>query len=133
MKRLILLVLLALPALADTITLDHYVDSLEHIQSLLAANQLHRDVSDAVNFVGAMNHGDVGMLQRRGRLCLLQKPAPHIIVVGDFLREDLERDIPVQPRVGRAIDDAHAAAADLFLDAVVPERAASKFHLGGWK
>ena len=40
MKRLLAILLLALPAFADTITLDHYVASLERIRNLLAANQL---------------------------------------------------------------------------------------------
>jgi len=48
-----------------------------------------------------------------------REAAPHLIVMDDVVGEDLQGDVPVQPRIGGPIHHAHAATADLFQNAVV--------------
>ncbi len=44
-------------------------------------------------------------------------------IVGHLLRQHLDRHVPVEPLVVRAVHDAHATLADLGQDPVVAERA----------
>src|SRR6266516_3658708 len=48
---------------------------------------------------------------RRPRLA--DEPLPERLVAGDLWRQDLERHPPVQPDVVGAVDDRHAAPADV--------------------
>ena len=45
-------------------------------------------------------------------------------IVGQLRRQELQRDVPAEPQVLGPVDDAHAAAAELFDDAVVRDRPA---------
>ena len=56
----------------------------------------------------------------RGPGFLQEAPAP-LGVGGELTRQDLDRDRPLQPGVGRAIDLAHAALPQRLLDAVLLE------------
>ena len=53
--------------------------------------------------------------------------SPRRAIVDEILGQHLERDFAPEVQVACAIDDAHAAAADLFDDFVVRERAADHF------
>ncbi len=100
----------------------------QRVAHLLAANQLHRDVGAPVDLADLVNDRDVRMLERGGGLRLLDEAPTPIGVVRQIVGQDLERDIAIQPRVGGAVDNAHAAAADLFSDTVVPEEASGDIH-----
>ena len=50
--------------------------------------------------------------------------------VGLIGRKDLEGDQPIQPRVARLIDDAHAAFAEFFEDIVIGKHWPSWLHEG---
>ena len=58
------------------------------------------------------------MAQPRGRLGLAGEPLPDILLEGELGRQHLDRDAALQPLVPGAIDDAHAASADLTLDGI---------------
>src|SRR6185437_1616072 len=90
----------------------------------------HRDERPAIGFVRVVDDGDVRVLDGRGGLRFLEKAAAALRIVNQVLRQDLERDLAVEPRVGRAIDDAHATAADFARDAIVREGLADKIHAG---
>ena len=66
------------------------------------------------------------MVERRGEPRLAQEALAEALVLGELGRDQLERDRPLEREVGRAVDDAHAAAADHLLDAVARERRAGR-------
>ena len=78
----------------------------------------------AADFVGAMNRDDVRMRQPRGRPRLAQEALANVGSSGEMRRQRLDRDHPVEPQVARQVHDAHAAAADLALDLVLPGKRA---------
>ena len=93
-----------------------------------AGDQLHGDEINAVVLGDVMDGDDTGVIQRRRRLRFLNKTAAAIGVVDLFRWEDLDRDQPVEVRVVRFVDDAHAAFADALEDLVVRELASDH----GW-
>ena len=66
-----------------------------------------------------MNHSDVRMLERRRGTRLVEKPLAAGRIVNELGWQDLERDLAPEIHVDGTVDDAHAAAADLFDDFVV--------------
>jgi hypothetical protein len=82
------------------------------------------DEIDAVFLRDVVNRDDARMVQRRRGPRFLDEPAPAIGVADLVGGKDLDRDEPVQVRVARFVDDAHAAFADAVEDLVVREPAA---------
>jgi hypothetical protein len=58
------------------------------------------------------------VVERRRDARLAQEAPPETVVVRQLGREQLERDVAAEPRVVRAVDDAHPAAAEQRVDAV---------------
>jgi hypothetical protein len=83
----------------------------------LAFDVLHHDERGAVRLAGIEHRHDVWVLEPRRRLRLAQ-PARARIGVDPAVRQQLDRDRSVEQRVARAIDRAHAAGAELGLDAI---------------
>ena len=52
---------------------------------------------------------------------LAQEPLAERLVLGQLRREQLERDLPLQPQVLGQVDDAHPAPAEQRLDPVAGE------------
>ena len=74
---------------------------------------------------------DVRVIQRGERLRLAREAGEAIGIGSERLRQDLDRDVAIEPRVARAIDLAHAAGAeqrDDFVD--VETRAGREEHEG---
>ena len=69
--------------------------------------------------VGVVNRADVGMVERRGRFGFEHEAFPSVLVAGQIGREELQGDKPIEVRVEGLVDDAHAAATQLFQDPVV--------------
>ena len=63
---------------------------------------------DPAAFLDAVDVGDIRMIQRRQRLRFTLESREPLGVVGEGVGQDLERDVALQPGVGRAIDLAHA-------------------------
>jgi hypothetical protein len=59
-----------------------------------------------------MNGGDVRVIERGQDLRFAIKALPPLHIVGDELRQDLDRDVALQSAVAGAIHLAHAAGAD---------------------
>ena len=75
------------------------------------------------------NRADVGVVQCRCGLGFALKTGECLRVSGNFLRQELEGDETMQPRVFSFVDDAHPAAAQLLDDAVVRDGLADH----GWR
>ncbi len=66
-----------------------------------------------------VDRADVRMIQRRGRARLALEALDGDRVCQQPRREELDGDLPAEPRVFGAVDDTHAAFADLVNDPVV--------------
>jgi hypothetical protein len=76
---------------------------------------------DALCLVDFVDGGDVGMVDGGRGLRFLDEAAPAGLVGHELGRQDLHRDLAVEPGIEGAIDDPHTAPADLFLDSVMGE------------
>ena len=79
---------------------------------LLPADELHHDEVEAVSGLDLVNRDDVRMVQRRGGFRFLDKPLAAGLVGHAVVREDLDGDFAVEPRIAGAIHLTHAACAD---------------------
>lgn len=86
-----------------------------------AIEVLHRNVSLSVGFAQVVNGADIGVVETRGRLRFAPKAGEGARITGDRGRQELERDLTIEPDVFRQVDLAHAAAAELAHDAVVAD------------
>src|SRR5262249_40942149 len=75
-------------------------------------DELHHERRHACLFLDAVNRRDVRMVQRGEHLGLALKPRKAIGVGRQLDRQDLDRDVPLQPCVGRAIHLTHSAGAE---------------------
>ena len=90
----------------------------ELLRERLAVDVLHRDEQARLVAAGVVDLHDVRVRDARGEPRLAQEPGPKALVVGQVLREHLERDRPSEHRVVREIDGRHTAAAERALDRV---------------
>ena len=90
-----------------------------HLVQRLARDVLHGDEVEAVIAGDIVNGDDVGVIQRRGRFCLLHE-APLALSVRDFLRrQDFDGDKAIEVRVPGFVNHAHPALAQFLDDLVV--------------
>ena len=90
----------------------------DHFGQRPAGHVLHRDEARAILGIYPVDRGNVGMVQRRGRLCFLLESAQPSGVRCKFLWKDLDGDIPLQPHVARFVDHPHTALAEEAFDLV---------------
>ena len=60
----------------------------------------------------AVDRGDVRVIERGEQLRLALQTAHVLRIVGNRRGQDLERDLAVEPGVGRAVDLTHAAGTE---------------------
>ena len=96
----------------------------------VAVHQLERQEEDAVGFLDRVDGDDVGVVQGGDRPGLALEALPPVAVRGEFRRQDFQRDPASELRVVGEKDLAHAAFAQPFEDAVVPECGADHRFLG---
>ena len=77
--------------------------------------------SDAIRLFEPVDAPDVGVVQRGQHLGFAFKPGKAVGIVGEGLRQDLQRHVPVELGVSSSIHLAHAAFADLGGDVVGAE------------
>jgi hypothetical protein len=87
----------------------------------LPLEQLHRRVGSAADRTEVMNGEDVRMRERGDRLGLALETGKPFGVARKQVREDLDRNVAIEPRIARTIDLAHAPGADGRLDDVRTE------------
>src|ERR1700690_2395310 len=84
-----------------------------------AVDMFHDDEGVAVLLPDVMGRTDVRVIQCGGSLCLALEAGHRLRILGNFFRQELDRDKSVQARVFSLVDHAHPAAAQLFDNAVM--------------
>jgi hypothetical protein len=91
----------------------------EPFAQCLALEVGHRDKRSPFGFIDIVYRADVGVVQRSGGLCFVDKARPFFIGLEKMRREELELCV-----LG-LVHHTHAALADLFQDPVVENRLVS--------
>ena len=86
----------------------------------LAIDEAHDEEHLSANFVCPIDGDDIGMAQPGCGAGFTKEALPDRRIVGEVERQGLDRHHPVEPQVAGEVDHAHAAAADLALDFVLP-------------
>ena len=87
----------------------------------LAVEELHHQEVDAVLVADIEQRADVGMRQGRHGARLAIEALARRRVRDQIVRQDFDRDSPIETRVARLVDFAHAAGAERGDDLVGPE------------
>ena len=91
-----------------------------------ALQQFHGDERHARIPVNVVNGADAGMIQRGRRLRLALEPFKRGLVGRRILRKEFQGNLAPELGVLRAVDHAHATAAQLLDDAIVRDSAADE-------
>ena len=107
---------------------------------ILAFDEFHHEARAVpADLFESVDRGDVRMIQRRERLRFALETRQAIGIVGERVRQNLDRDLASQLRVARAIHLAHAAGTEYRDDLIRAEaRAEGQGHGGaveytGWE
>ena len=84
-----------------------------------AVHQLHGDERRPVVLVDLVDRDDVRVIEGGGGAGFLDEPAVAIGIGRRLGRQHLDRDRPAEPGVVGGVDNPHAAAANLGVDAIV--------------
>src|SRR5882762_1985460 len=84
-----------------------------------AVEKLHRDESLPLGLTDVVDGADIRMVQCGSGLCFALEACQGLGILGDLVGQEFERDKAMQPGVLGLVDDSHAAATELFDDAVV--------------
>ncbi len=84
-----------------------------------AVQEFHGDEGMAFVFADVVDSADVGMIQSRGRLRFALETGEGLRVAGNVIGQEFQSDETVQAGVFGLVDHTHAAAAELFDNAVV--------------
>jgi hypothetical protein len=90
------------------------------LRQVLAFDEFHDQRTDAIRFFQSVDMRDVRMIERCERLGFACESGESVGVIGERIREDLQRDVAIEFRVTRPIHLPHPAFADLggdFVDA----------------
>src|SRR5947208_12422357 len=82
------------------------------------------------NFAGGLDRDDRRVVERRGEPRLPQEALPEADVARELRRQQLQRDVALERKLVRAIDDAHASASEQRVDAVSGELGSDGVLLG---
>ena len=93
---------------------------------VVAGDEAHRDVGDAVVLARRVHRDHVRMLDARRGARLAQEPLADVVVVEQLRRDHLQRDDPLELELDRAVDHAHPAATDQRLDPVAGHHRAGR-------
>ena len=85
----------------------------------LAVQELHGDEGLMVLLPDLINRADVGVIQRRGRLCFTPEAFQGLMVLGKAFGQEFQGDKSVESRVLGLVDHTHPTAAQLRDDAVM--------------
>jgi len=89
-----------------------------------ALEQLHGHERPPLEFSDIVDRADVRMIECRCGARFAPESLGRLRVVGDVVRQELQRNVSAQARVLGFVDNAHASAAQFFQDSVVGNRAA---------
>jgi len=74
--------------------------------------ELEDDTRQALGLLEPIHRGDVGMVERREEFRYALEARQPIRILRERLRQDLDRDVALQPRIARAVDLTHSARPD---------------------
>jgi hypothetical protein len=94
------------------------------LREILTLDEFHHEGVHACRFLESVDRRDVGMIQRGESLRLSFKPSETLGLLGERVRQDLDRDLTTQRRVRRSVHLPHAAFADRRGDVVDAEASA---------
>ena len=77
----------------------------------LALNQLHGDEILAIGFTNFIDGANVGMIQRRSGARFEPEPLERLLVLGQILGQEFQRDAPTEMEVFRDPNAPHPARA----------------------
>ena len=92
-----------------------------------AFDELEDERLAALDVLDAVNAGDVSMIERRKDPGFTLEPAQAVLIERERRREDLDRDVTLEPRIVRPVDFAHPAGAQP-ADHLVGSDAAAFLH-----
>jgi len=87
-----------------------------------AVQILHGDEGFPIFLANVVDGADIRVVERRCRFGLAPKSLQRLRISGQYFGQEFERDESLQARVLRLVHHPHAAAAELFYDAVVRDR-----------
>ena len=87
----------------------------------LAFQIFHDQEADSVLLADIIELADVGVIERRNSAGFALEPLFGVVLVGEMLRKNLDRDRSFKPGVAGAVDFAHAAGTDRRADLVGAE------------
>ena len=93
-----------------------------------ALDQFHHQEGPVLELARVVDGHYVRVIQSRGGPRLLREAPDALRLMAQLRTQDLDSDVAPQGRVLRAIDDAHAAFAKLFDDAITPDGFAHEGH-----
>ena len=92
------------------------------LRQIVTLDEFHDERTHPAGFFEAVDVRDVRVVQGCEGLGFSREPGQPVRIVRKRVREDLERDIAIQPDIARAIDLSHAAFADRRGDFVDAEK-----------
>src|SRR5215470_3602846 len=99
--------------------LDFHGQTSDGVFQGFAFQKLHGDKGYTAFLANLVNGADIGMIQRRGCLCLSFKSRQGLCVFGQIVREELQSHEAVELNVLSLVNHAHSASAESFKDAVM--------------
>src|SRR6266704_3355319 len=102
-----------------------YFDGLpgDTVLESLSLEQLHGDKRPPFEFSNVVNRADVGMIERRCSARFAAESLDCLRDPGNVVGEEFQRNAPAETCVLGFVDHAHPAAAQLFQEVVVGQRA----------
>ena len=91
----------------------------DHVLEGGPLQQFHHDEGLSLELVNLVDSADVGMIETGGGAGLALKPFQCLGVADQFGRQEFQRDASSQSQILSAVDDAHAATAQLLFDPVM--------------
>ena len=104
----------------------------EHVLETLPLHQLHRDEGSFLALGDLIDGGDVGVVESRRDVSLLEEPLSGEGIGGELYRQELERHGAAQLRVVGTIDRSHSATAEFFDDLVTVCEQSAACHGFDW-
>ena len=84
-------------------------------------DELEREEPETVDVLQRVNGGDVRMVQRCQQLGFIFQTAQCLRIVGDLFRQHLDGNATIKTGVHADVHDSHSAAAQLSLNAILPD------------
>jgi hypothetical protein len=98
------------------------------LREVLALDEFHHERGDASTLLEAVDGGDVRIVQGREHFRFALKTREPIVVRCQCRRQDLDRDLALQFRVGRPKHLAHSPFTDLGRDVVDAEARSGSYR-----